>query len=113
MDRNWLPEEALEYRKRHQGVLRTGSKIPVRDRSTLSLVYTPGVATLCLEIAKNLDLSYVYTCRGNTVGIVTDGLRLYQRGMVGSKAAPPVMEGKSILFNTIAGVNGIPLCLVV
>nr|NIO06661.1 NADP-dependent malic enzyme [Deltaproteobacteria bacterium] len=104
-------EEALEYRRRHQGVISIQSKVPVRDRWALSLVYTPGVAAPCLEIAKDPDLSYIYSCRGNTVGIVTDGSAMYQQGMVGPDAALPVMEGKSVLLKTFAGVNGVPLCL--
>ncbi|MBI3988207.1 MAG: NADP-dependent malic enzyme [candidate division NC10 bacterium] len=111
MRKGWLLEEALELRRRHQGVIGVESKILVRDRSVLSLVYTPGVAAPCLEIAKDPALSYVYTCRGNTVGIVTDGSAVYQQGTVGPEAALPVMEGKAILLKTFAGVNGIPVCL--
>ncbi len=111
MRKGWLLEEALELRKRHQGVIGVESKILVRDRAVLSLVYTPGVAVPCLEIAKDPALSYVYTCRGNTVGILTDGSAVYQQGTVGPEAALPVMEGKAILFKTFAGVDGVPVCI--
>jgi len=71
-------EEALQYRKECQGVIGVESSIPVRDRWTLSLVYTPGVAAPCLKIAQDPALSYVYTGRRRTVGIVTDGSSVYQ-----------------------------------
>jgi malate dehydrogenase (oxaloacetate-decarboxylating) len=107
----WPLEDALEYRRRCRGVIGVESKIPVRDRSTLSLVYTPGVAAPCLEIARDPELSYAYTGRGNTVGIVSDGSSVYQLGRVGPLAVLPVMEGKSVLLKAFAGIDGIPLCL--
>ena len=104
-------EEALQYRKECQGLIGVESSIPVRDRWTLSLVYTPGVAAPCLKIAQNPDNSYVYTGRRRTVGIVTDGSSVYQQGSVGPLAVLPVMEGKSVLLKAFAGIDGIPLCL--
>ncbi len=62
----WLLTEVLEYRRRNQGVIGVESRVPVRDRWMLSIVYTPGVAAPCLEIAKDATLSYVYTGRGLT-----------------------------------------------
>lgn len=109
--KKWLLEEALEYRRRNQGVIGIESRVPVRDRWALSLVYTPGVAAPCLEIAKDASLSYVYTGRGRTVGIVTDGSTVYQHGKVGPFAVLPVMEGKAVILKTFAGIEGIPLCL--
>src|SRR5450755_4585684 len=47
------PHEALEYRKKLRGMIGVASKVPLKDRSVLSLVYTPGVAEPCREIAKN------------------------------------------------------------
>jgi malate dehydrogenase (oxaloacetate-decarboxylating) len=111
MNHPWPLEDVLEYRRRCRGVIGVESKIPVRDRSTLSLVYTPGVAAPCLEIARDPELSYTYTGRGNTVGIVSDGSSVYQRGRVGPLAVLPVMEGKSVLLKAFAGIDGIPLCL--
>lgn len=111
MRKDWLLEEALEYRRRHQGVIGVESTILVRDRWMLSLVYTPGVAVPCLEIARDPSLSYLYTGRGNTVGIVTDGSAVYQQGKVGPLAVLPVMEGKAVILKTFAGIDGIPVCL--
>ena len=63
-----LETDALEYRRRHHGLIGVESKVPVKDRATLSLVYTPGVAEPCMEIFRNPKNSFEYTCRGNTVG---------------------------------------------
>ena len=45
--------EALGYRQRYRGVIGVAAKVPIKDRSVLSLVYTPGVAEPCLDIAKD------------------------------------------------------------
>jgi malate dehydrogenase (oxaloacetate-decarboxylating) len=103
--------EALEYRQRYRGVIGVASKVPIKDRSVLSLVYTPGVAEPCLAIARDPDASFDLTSRGNTVAIVTDGSALFGRGDAPPEAALPVLEGKSVLFKTFAGIDAFPICL--
>ncbi len=104
-------EEALAYRKKYRGVIGITSKIPIKDANVLSLVYTPGVAEPCLEIARDPLQSFSLSCRGNTVGILTDGSGLFRLGHAGPEAALPVMEGKAVIFKTFAGVDAIPICL--
>jgi malate dehydrogenase (oxaloacetate-decarboxylating) len=103
--------EALGYRRRYHGVIGVDSKVPIKDRSVLSLVYTPGVAEPCLAIARDPDASFDLTSRGNTVAIVTDGSLLFGRGDSPPEAALPVLEGKSVLFKTFAGIDAFPICL--
>lgn len=106
-----MREDALSIRKKYRGVIGVESKVPIRDRSVLSLVYTPGVAEPCLEIAKNPLTSFDYTIRGNTVAVVTDGSRVLGLGNMGPEAALPIMEGKCVIFKTFAGIDAIPICL--
>ena len=108
---NGAGEEALAYRKKYRGVIGITSKIPIKDVSILSLVYTPGVAEPCLEIARDPVQSFSLSCRGNSVGILTDGSGLFRLGHAGPEAALPVMEGKAVIFKTFAGVDAIPICL--
>ena len=68
-----IDDEGLDYRRRYRGLIGVASKVPIRDRSVLSLVYTPGVAEACLAIKEDPLRSYDLTCRGNTVAILTDG----------------------------------------
>jgi malate dehydrogenase (oxaloacetate-decarboxylating) len=103
--------KAIEYRKKYQGVIGIQSKVPIKDKSVLSVVYTPGVAEPCIEIFKDPSKSFEYTCRGNTVAIVTDGSRVLGMGRKGPLAALPIMEGKSVIFKTFAGVDAFPICL--
>jgi len=103
--------KALDYRRKHRGVIGIRPKVPLVDASVLSLVYTPGVAEPCRAIAENPADSFRYTCRGNTVAVVTDGSRVLQMGRAGPLAALPNLEGKSALFKTFAGVDAFPICL--
>ncbi|MCD8144095.1 MAG: NADP-dependent malic enzyme [Oscillospiraceae bacterium] len=105
---------AAESLKKHyewKGKLDTVPKMKVKNKTDLSLAYTPGVAQPCLEIQKNPELSYELTGRGNTVAVVTDGTAVLGLGDIGPEAGMPVMEGKCVLFKTFGGVNAIPLCV--
>lgn len=104
-------EEVLAYRRQHRGVIGVQSKVPVRDASALSLLYTPGVAAVCLEIADHPDASFDYTCRGNTIAMLSDGSAMLEVGNAGSEAALPVLEGKSVIFKTFAGVDAFPIVM--
>lgn len=104
-------EIALDMHRKWQGKIEIKSRAKVENRDDLSIAYTPGVAQPCLEIAKDKDLSYVYTRRSNMVAVVTDGSAVLGLGDIGPEAAMPVMEGKCVLFKTFAGVDAFPLCI--
>ncbi len=104
-------EEVLAYRRRQRGVIGVQSKVPVRDASALSLLYTPGVAAVSLEIAAHPDASFDYTCRGNTIALLSDGSAMLEVGNGGADAVLPVLEGKSVIFKTFAGVDAVPIAI--
>ena len=84
-------------------------KVPIKSLDDFSVLYTPGVAAVSKEIAKNKDLSFHYTYRWNAIAIVTDGTRVLGLGDIGPEAAMPVMEGKALIFKYLGGVDAIPL----
>jgi len=93
-----------------------GSKIEIRskfklNKKNLPVIYTPGVAELSREIAKNKKKVYDLTWKGNSVAIVSDGSAVLGLGNLGSEAALPVMEGKAILFKEMGGVDAVPIVL--
>ena len=75
------------------------------------MVYTPGVARVCLAIADDGDKAFQYTIKRNTVAVVSDGTAVLGLGNIGPYAAMPVMEGKCCLFKEFAGVDAFPICL--
>jgi malate dehydrogenase (oxaloacetate-decarboxylating)(NADP+) len=96
-------EKALEYHK--NGKIGIDLTKPCSSQHELSLAYTPGVAIPCLEIAKDEDLSFDYTNRGNLVAVISDGTAVLGLGDIGPLASKPVMEGKSVLFKKFANVD--------
>lgn len=106
-----LREEALHLHQKNKGKLATRSKVSVRNSRDLSLAYSPWVAEPCKEIHDRKETVYDYTMKGNMVGVVSNGSAVLGLGNIGAEAAMPVMEGKSVLFKTFAGVDSFPICL--
>jgi malate dehydrogenase (oxaloacetate-decarboxylating) len=93
------------------GTIEMASKHPIRNRDDLSMVYTPGVARVCLAIAANKSDARRLTVKRNSVAVVTDGSAVLGLGNIGPEAALPVMEGKAALLKRFAGIDAWPLCL--
>ena len=109
-DTNRLYREALDLHEKSRGKIAISPKVPLETPRDLSRAYTPGVAAVCREIAKDPALAYRYTLKGNTVAIVTDGSAVLGLGNIGGYAAIPVMEGKALLFKKFAGIDAFPIC---
>jgi len=103
--------EAIRLHKEWKGKIEVISTVEVKTKEDLSVAYTPGVAEPCLEIQKDVDLSYELTRRWNLVAVVTDGTAVLGLGDIGPEAAMPVMEGKCVLFKTFGDVDAFPLCI--
>ena len=93
------------------GKLEVHSKVPLKNRDDLSRAYTPGVARVCLAIAKNKADARRLTIKRNTVAVISDGSAVLGLGNIGPEAAMPVMEGKAALFKRFANVDAWPICL--
>ena len=93
------------------GKIEIKNKVPVRTRDDLSMVYTPGVARVCLAIRDDRERAFALTMKHNSVAVVTDGTAVLGLGDIGPEAALPVMEGKAMLFKEFAGVDAFPICL--
>ena len=106
-----IKKEALELHRKWKGKIEVVSRVEVKTRRDLSLAYTPGVAEPCLAIKDDVNLSYEYTRRWNTVAVITDGSAVLGLGDIGPEAGMPVMEGKCVLFKAFADVDAFPLCI--
>ena len=104
-------KEALRMHREWRGKLDIVPKMSIKNKDDLSVAYTPGVAQPCLEIKKDVNLSYELTGRWNTVAVITDGTAVLGLGDIGPEAGMPVMEGKCVLFKEFGGVDAIPLCV--
>ncbi len=80
------------------GLIGVRPTIPVSDNAALSIIYTPGVAEPCTEIARDPALSYRYTWRGNAVAVIGPE--------VGDL---PMLEAAACALNVLAGIDAVPL----
>jgi len=104
-------EESLKKHYEWKGKIEVSARVEVKTKEDLSLAYTPGVATPCLEIQKDESKSFELTRRWNTVAVITDGTAVLGLGDIGPVAGMPVMEGKALLFKAFGDVDAIPLCI--
>ncbi|MCH8873826.1 NADP-dependent malic enzyme [candidate division KSB1 bacterium] len=104
-------EESTQLHKKLGGKLEITSKYKIKDQHDLSMVYTPGVAQACRDIAEDESKAYELTIKRNTVAIVSDGSAVLGLGNIGPKGAIPVMEGKAMLFKEYADIDAFPICV--
>lgn len=103
---SFTDKEALDFHSRPQpGKLAVAPTKPMSTQRDLSLAYSPGVAVPVLAIAKDPDLAYDYTSKGNMVAVISNGTAILGLGDLGAMASKPVMEGKSVLFKRFADVD--------
>jgi len=104
-------KESLRLHEEWKGKIEVVTRVPTASKMDLSLAYTPGVAQPCLEIQKDVNLSYELTRRWNMCAVVTDGTAVLGLGDIGPEAGMPVMEGKCVLFKAFGDVDAFPLCI--
>ncbi len=103
--------DALRLHPFYRGKIEIAPRCRVKSIDDFAIWYTPGVAAPCKEIQKRPELAYEYTCKWNTVAVVSDGTRVLGLGDIGPEAGLPVMEGKALLFKYLGGVDAVPICL--
>lgn len=82
---------------------------PADDQHDLSLAYSPGVAEPVREIARDPELAYRYTSKGNQVAVISNGTAILGLGNLGAMASKPVMEGKALLFKRFANIDAVDI----
>ena len=107
---HYSDKEALDFHiKGKSGKIEINSSKPLITKRDLSLAYSPGVAAPVKEIAKNPELAYDYTSKGNLVAVISNGSAILGLGNLGALASKPVMEGKSVLFKRFADIDSIDI----
>ncbi|MEK7543591.1 MAG: NADP-dependent malic enzyme [Patescibacteria group bacterium] len=102
-------QESVRLHKKLKGKIEIQAKVAVKNKHDLALVYTPGVAQVSRDIARDPLKAYDLTMKGNSIAIVSDGSAVLGLGNIGPYAAIPVMEGKALLFKEYAGINAFPI----
>ena len=107
---HYSDKEALDFHiNGKSGKIEINSSKPLTTKRDLSLAYSPGVAAPVKEIAKDPNLAYDYTSKGNLVAVISNGSAILGLGNLGALASKPVMEGKSVLFKRFADIDSIDI----
>lgn len=104
-------KEALNLHRKYHGKISVKVDIPLKEKKDLCWAYTPGVAAVSLEIAKNKEKIWDYTIKSHSIAVVSDGSAVLGLGNIGPEAALPVIEGKALLFKALGGIDAFPICL--
>lgn len=104
-------EDSEIFDSHEGGKLSVELKSPLDTQRALSIAYTPGVAQVSRAIAADHTLAAKYTWAHRLVAVVSDGSAVLGLGDIGPAASLPVMEGKSALFKSFAGLDSIPIVL--
>lgn len=108
---NDIKQKSLDYHSKYGGKVELTGKYPLETPEDLGMIYTPGMAYPCLEIAADKKKAYDYTMKRRSVAIVSDGTAVLGFGDIGPEAGLPVMEGKAMVFKRFADIDAFPLCI--
>lgn len=99
-------QASLDYHEKPKpGKIATAVTKSTKNQDELSMAYSPGVAYPVQEIEADKKKVYRYTNKGNLVGVISNGTAVLGLGNVGPEASKPVMEGKGMLFKTMADID--------
>lgn len=104
-------EEILKTRELAHGLISINSNFDINNKEDLSQIYTPGVSTVCKEVEHCPESIKKLTSIGNSIAVITDGTAVLGFGNIGTLAGYPIVEAKASVYNQLAGVNAIPLCI--
>ena len=104
-------KDAMRLHPFYRGKIEVIPKCRIRSFDDFGIWYTPGVAAPCKEIQGDKEKAYEMTNKWNFVAVVSDGSRVLGLGDIGPEAGLPVMEGKSLLYKYLGGVDAFPICL--
>lgn len=99
----------LDILRKNKGLLELNLKFPVRDINALSMVYTPGVAAPCLEIQKNINTSYFYTNRQNSMLLITDCSAMEKKENFSQSSAMVYLEAFCVYYKILANIDCYPI----
>lgn len=108
---NSYGKKSLAVHRKLRGKLSVVPKKELKTREDWSMLYTPGVGAVSSYLALHPEETKHYTTRNNTVAVISDGSAVLGLGNIGPHAALPVMEGKAVIFKTMANIDAIPIVL--
>ncbi|CAD8124597.1 unnamed protein product [Paramecium sonneborni] len=116
LQNNDFNQNALELHKRYNGMITIELKFNPRSLEDLYRIYETSyqsdeLAQLRQILIDDPTKLREITFKKNYAAIITNGTAILGLGNIGPSAGSPVMEGKSVLFNALGGIDLMPICL--
>jgi len=109
---NSFEDNSIEIHRAHQGVCHINPKVSLKDPESFQIIMNKKHQREIAEmIIKDPQIAYEATCKGNLCAIISNGTAILGFGDIGAEAGLPVMEGKSVLFKQLGGVDVMPICI--
>lgn len=103
-----LLQQVLE---KHHGLIDITTKVPVRDKYSLSLVYSPGVGESCMEIKRDVNETFALTNKSNSIIIISDGSANPVESDPMNYHMIPYIETLAVFYKEIYNIDAYPLIL--
>ena len=104
-------KKTLAAYKKQGARIETKARTALRAKKDFSLWYTPGVGTASIHLAKHPQDARKMSIKKNSVAVVSDGSAVLGLGNIGPYGALPVMEGKALIFKSLANIDAWPIVL--
>jgi malate dehydrogenase (oxaloacetate-decarboxylating) len=104
-------KKILDAHAKVGGKIRTVPSVILKNAQDWSTYYTPGVGVVSEHLAKNPKDARIMSFKKNSVAVVSDGSAVLGLGNLGPYGALPVMEGKALIFKSVANIDAVPIVL--
>ena len=99
--------EYVKLLTKYMGLLEVNCKIPVKDRTALAQVYTPGVGFCCKLIEANPIRAYDLTNKKNACIVISDASELG----ISPEAVYPYLEAFCAYYKYSANIDAYPIII--
>jgi malate dehydrogenase (oxaloacetate-decarboxylating) len=105
------PAQILSAFKKTGARIETVSRVKLKTKADLALYYTPGVGVASAHLGAHPQDARQLSVKRNSVAVISDGSAVLGLGNIGPYGALPVMEGKALIFKTMANIDAWPIVL--
>lgn len=105
------PKQIVDAFKKTGARIETKSRVKMKTKEDFALYYTPGVGAASLHLARYPKDARLMSVKKNSVAVISDGSAVLGLGNIGPYGALPVMEGKTLIFRELAGIDAWPIVL--
>lgn len=101
----------MKLHKEFCGKISVQTKMKLKSKKDICTLCGAGAVEPTRQISVKREKAYEYTCKGNTIAVVSDGSHVLGMGNVGSLGSLPAIEGKCAIIAEFSKINAVPVAL--